>query len=305
MPRAIWSGAISFGLVNIPVKLYSAVSRKTVRFHQLDSEDNQRIQQKRVNPRTGEEVAYENLVKGYEIGPDRYVVITPEELEGLEPEKTRTIDIEDFVDLDQIDPIYYDHPYYLAPDTGAGKAYKLLLDAMGESNKVAIARVVIRSKENLVAIRPRDDVLTMETLLFADEVIDPDKLEEIPEAVDGKTTKKELAMAQQLIDSLSSDFEPDKYRDEYRDRVLDLIERKAQGEEIVIEAPEEKPKEVPDLMAALEASIAGTKRQGGAAAKGDGGAKKRTKASSSNGSKGKSGSRKSSSGSRRKTAKKS
>jgi DNA end-binding protein Ku len=296
MARAIWSGAISFGLVNIPVKLYSAVSRKTVRFHQLDSEDNQRIQQKRVNPRTGEEVAYENLVKGYEIGPDRYVVITPEELEGLEPEKTRTIDIEDFVDLDEIDPIFYDHPYYLAPDTGAGKAYKLLLDAMKESNKVAIARVVLRQKEHLVAIRPRDDILTMETLLFADEVIDPDKLDEIPEAVDGKTTKKELQMAQQLIDSLSSDFEPAKYRDEYRDRVLDMIERKAQGEEIVIEAPKEEPKKVPDLMAALEASIAGAKRQGGAASKEDGGAKKKRKAASANGSK---------SRSRRKTAKKS
>jgi DNA end-binding protein Ku len=288
MPRAIWSGAISFGLVNIPVKLYSAVSRKTVRFHQLDSADNQRIQQKRVNPRTDEEVPYENLVKGYEIGPDRYVVITPEELEGLEPEKTRTVDIEDFVDLDQIDPIYYDHPYYLVPDTGAGKAYKLLLDAMKESNKVAIARVVLRSKEHLVAIRPRDDVLTMETLLFADEVIEPDKLDEIPEAVDGKTTKKELQMAQQLIDSLSSEFEPEKYRDEYRDRVLDMIERKAQGEEVVVEAPPEEPKKVPDLMAALEASIADSKRQGGAGRK--------RKAASANGSK---------SRSRRKTAKKS
>src|ERR671915_2234929 len=123
MPRAIWSGAISFGLVNIPVKLYSAVSRKTVRFHQLDQEDNQRIQQKRVNPRTGEEVPYENLVKGYEIGPDRYVVITPDELDAIEPEKTRTIDIEDFVDLDQIDPMYFDHTYYLAPGPGASKAY--------------------------------------------------------------------------------------------------------------------------------------------------------------------------------------
>jgi DNA end-binding protein Ku len=291
MARAIWSGAISFGLVNIPVKLYSAVSRKTVRFHQLDSEDNQRIQQKRVNPRTGEEVAYDNLVKGYEVGPDRYVVIEPEELESLEPEKTRTIDIEDFVDLDQIDPIFYDHPYYLVPDTGAEKAYKLLLDAMKESSKVAIARVVLRSKEHLVAIRPRDDVLTMETLLFADEVIQPDKLDEMPDASKGKTTKKELEMAQQLIDSLSSDFEPDKYRDQYRDRVLDLIERKAQGEEIVVDAPQEEPKQVPDLMAALEASIAGAKRQGGAASKADGGAKKRTKASSSNGSKGKSSSR--------------
>jgi DNA end-binding protein Ku len=262
MARAIWSGAISFGLVNIPVKLYSAVSRKTVRFHQLDGEDNQRIQQKRVNPRTGEEVPYENLVKGYEIGPDRYVIITPEELDGLAPEKTRTIDIEDFVDLDDIDPIFYDHPYYLAPGTGAEKAYRLLLDAMKESNKVAIARVVIRSKENLVAIRPRDGVLTMETLLFGDEVMEPESLDEIPEAkATKKTSKRELDMAQQLIESLSADFDPDKYRDEYRDRVLDMIERKAQGEEVLVEAPQEEPKKVPDLMAALEASIAQSKGQ--------------------------------------------
>jgi DNA end-binding protein Ku len=260
MPRAIWSGAISFGLVNIPVKLFSAVSRKTVRFHQLDGEDNQRIQQKRVNPRTGEEVPYENLVKGYEIGPERYVVITPEELDGLSPEKTRTIDIEDFVDLDEIDPIFYDHPYYLVPDKGAEKAYRLLLDAMDAANKVAVARVVIRSKENLVAIRPRGDVLTMETLLFGDEVIEPDQLDGVPEAADQKkTSKRELDMAQQLIDSLSSEFDPDKYRDEYRDRVLDMIERKSQGEDVVVETPAEEPKKVPDLMAALEASIAQSK----------------------------------------------
>src|SRR5215210_3655763 len=142
MPRAIWSGAISFGLVNIPVKLYSAVSRKTVRFHQIDAESGGRVRQKRVGP-DGDEVAYEQIVKGYEIGPDRYVTITPEELESLEPEKTRMIDIEDFVDLEQIDPIYYDHPYYLAPDKGADKAYRLLLDAMKESGKVAVGRVVI------------------------------------------------------------------------------------------------------------------------------------------------------------------
>jgi DNA end-binding protein Ku len=279
MARAIWSGAISFGLVNIPVRLYSAVSRKTVRFHQLDSADNGRIQQKRVNPRTGEEVPYENLVKGYEIGPDSYVVINPDELDGLAPEKTRTIDIEDFVDLEQIDPIYYDHPYYLAPGSGAEKAYKLLLDAMKESGKVAIARVVLRSKENLVAIRPRDGVMTMETLLFADEVIPPDSLDDMPDSLGKKTTKRELDMAQQLIDSLSGDFDPDKYRDEYRDRVLDLIERKAQGEEIVVEEQPEEPKKVPDLMAALEASIAQSKSQSG-------GKKKKAPAkSSSNGSK--------------------
>src|ERR671917_1754627 len=141
MPRAIWSGAISFGLVNIPVKLYSAVQRKTVRFHQLDSNGNTRIQQKRVNPDTGEEVPYEQLVKGYEISPDRYVVVRPEELEAVEAKKTRTIDIEDFVDLDQIDPIYYDHPYYLAPGgAGAAKPYALLLGALKESQKVGIAR---------------------------------------------------------------------------------------------------------------------------------------------------------------------
>jgi DNA end-binding protein Ku len=258
MPRAIWSGAISFGLVNIPVKLYSAVSRKTVRFHQIDAESGARVRQKRVGP-DGEEVPYEQIVKGYEIGPDRYVTITPEELEALEPQKTRTIDIEDFVDLDDIDPMYYDHPYYLAPDTGAAKAYRLLVDAMEESGKVAVARVVLRSKEHLVAIRPRDGALAMETMLFSDEVISPGDLEDLSVDGDTQTSQRELTMAQQLIDSLSSGFDPEKYRDEYRERVLDLIERKAQGETIVIEEPSEEPKEVPDLMAALEASIAASK----------------------------------------------
>jgi DNA end-binding protein Ku len=260
MPRAIWSGAISFGLVNIPVKLYSAVSRKTVRFHQIDAESGQRIRQQRVNPGSGEEIPYEQIVKGYEISPDRYVTITPEELESLEPQKTRTIDIEEFVDLEQIDPIYYDHPYYLAPDKGAAKAYKLLLDAMEEADKVAIARVVIRSKENLVALRSYGGAITMETMLFPDEVTQPESIEELS-AVDGdvKTTKRELDMAKQLIESLSGDFDPSGYRDEYRDRVLDLIERKAAGETITIEEPVAEKKDVPDLMAALEASISASK----------------------------------------------
>jgi DNA end-binding protein Ku len=267
MARAIWSGAISFGLVNIPVKLYSAVSRKTVRFHQIDAESGQRIRQQRVSQASGEEVPYEQIVKGYEIGPDRYVTITPEELESLEPEKTRTIDIEAFVDLDQIDPIYYDHPYYLVPDTGASKAYRLLVDAMDEANKVAIARVVLRSKEHLVALRPKEGALTMETMLFADEVVPPDSLDEMPEDGAAKTSERELDMAKQLIESLAADFEPEQYRDEYRERVLDMIERKAQGETITIEAPAEKPKEVPDLMAALEASIASAKGPSGGAKK--------------------------------------
>ena len=267
MARAIWSGAISFGLVNIPVKLYSAVSKKTVRFHQLDGKTGSRIQQKRVNPQTGEEVPYEQLVKGYELSPDRFVVITPEELEGIEPKKTRTIDIEDFVDIEDIDPIYYDHPYYLAPGTGAGKSYALLLQAMEDSGKVGIARVVIRSKEQLVALRPRGEVLTMETLLFGDEVVDPEEIGDLPDTDEVKASKREVDMARQLIDSLSSDFDPDKYKDEYREAVLEMIERKADGQEIAVQPAEEEPEAVPDLMAALEASIAGAKRQGGSGSK--------------------------------------
>jgi DNA end-binding protein Ku len=277
MARAIWSGAISFGLVNIPVKLFSAVSKKTVRFHQIDAESGGRVRQKRVGP-DGDEIPYEQIIKGYEIGPDRYVTITPEELDSLSPEKTRTIDIEDFVDLDEIDPIYYDHPYYLAPDTGASKAYQLLVDAMEDAGKVAIARVVIRSKENLVAIRPRDGVLAMETMLFADEVVPTDSLEEM--ATDGnvKTSDRELTMARQLIDSLSADFEPEKYRDEYRDKVLELIERKAAGEEIAVQPEAPEPKKVPDLMAALEASLAAVKGDSTGDG-GEGGKKKKAPAS--------------------------
>src|ERR687891_1424454 len=188
MARSIWSGAISFGLVNVPVKLYSAVSRKTVRFNQLNSETGNRIQQKRVDPETGEEVGYDQIVKGYELTKDRYVVITPDELDALDPEKTRTVDIEDFVDLDEIDPVYYDHPYYLVPDKGAAKAYGLLLGAMKEAGKVAIARVVIRSKEQLVAIRPAGDVLAMETMLFHDEVVPSDDIEELPDAQEIKAS---------------------------------------------------------------------------------------------------------------------
>src|SRR4051794_23089470 len=262
MARSMWSGAISFGLVNVPVKLFSAVSRKTVRFHQLNGETGNRIQQKRVDPETGEEVTYEQIVKGYELTRDRYVVINPDELDSLDPEKTRTIDIEDFVDLDEIDPVYYDHPYYLVPDTGATKAYGLLLNAMRESGKVAIARVVLRSKEQLVAIRPAGDVLMMETMIFADEVVSPDELDGLPEAQELKASERELKMAQQLIDSLSSEFDPSRYRDEYREKVLELIERKAQGEEIAVQPEAPQPAKVPDLMAALEASLAAVKGDG-------------------------------------------
>jgi DNA end-binding protein Ku len=258
----MWSGAISFGLVNVPVKLYSAVSRKTVRFNQLNAETGNRIQQKRVDPETGEEVSFEQIVKGYELTKDRYVVITPDELDALDPEKTRTVDIEDFVDLDEIDPVYYDHPYYLVPDKGAAKAYGLLLGAMKEANKVAIARVVLRSKEQLVAIRPAGDVLMMETMLFHDEVVPAHDIEDLPESKELKATDRELKMAQQLIDSLTSEFDPTSYRDEYREKVLELIEMKASGQEIAVQPEAPEPAKVPDLMAALEASLAAVKDDG-------------------------------------------
>jgi DNA end-binding protein Ku len=259
MARSIWSGAISFGLVNVPVKLYSAVSPKTVRFHQLHAEDGARIRQKRVCSADGEEVPYEQIVKGYEIGPDRYVVITPDELDALDPDATRTIDIEDFVDLVDIDPIYFDHPYYLAPGTGAGKSYRLLMDAMEKSGKVAIARVVIRTKQQLCAIRPSGGILTMATMNYGDEVVAPDSIDELDAAADAKASERELKMAQQLIDSLAGDWDPSKYRDDYRERVIELIERKAAGEEIAVQPAAEEPKAVPDLMAALEASLAAVK----------------------------------------------
>jgi DNA end-binding protein Ku len=233
-----------------------------VRFHQLHAKDGVRIQQKRVCPADGEEVPYDEIVKGYEISPDRYVVITPDELEALEPRKTKTIDIEDFVDLAEIDPLYYDHPYYLLPGQGAQKPYKLLVEAMRQAEKVAIARVVIRTKEQLVAIRPVGQVLAMASMNFADEVVDPDSFDEAP-GEDIETRKREIEMAQQLIESLTSEFDPSKYHDTYRERVLEMIEAKAEGQEIAVQPAEEDDAPVPDLMAALEASLAAAKKDKG------------------------------------------
>ncbi len=268
MPRAIWTGAISFGLVTIPVKMYSAVQRKNVRFHQLNGKTGVRIQQKRVDPSTGEEVPYDDIVKGYELSPDRYVVIEPSELEALDPKKTKTIDIEDFVEEADIDPIFYDHPYYLAPGAGGAKPYRLLLDAMRETGRVAVAKVVIRSKEQLVAIRPMGEALEMSTMVFADEVLGADRLDEIPDPDEVKTTKRELDIAKQLVDSLAGEWEPEKYKDTYREDVIALIERKAAGEEIAEQpAVEEDEAPVPDLMSALKASLDAVKSRDGGEAK--------------------------------------
>jgi DNA end-binding protein Ku len=271
MARAIWTGSISFGLLNVPVRLYSAVSRKSVSFRELRASDGSRIRHKRVAESDGAEVPYEEIVKGYEIAPEQYVVLTREELEELDPKKTKAIEIEDFVDLDQIDPIYFDHPYYLGPDKGAEKAYALLVKAMADSRKVAVARFVLRNREHLAAVRPMGKVLTMATMRFADEVTSPEELEDAVPEDGSKLAKRELEMARQLIDSLSSDFDPGKYRDEYREELVALIERKARGEEIVEAVSEEPtPTKAPDLMAALEESLAAVKTEPlGAGAKRD------------------------------------
>lgn len=237
MARAIWSGSISFGLVNVPVKLFSATEQKDVSFHQFQEGTGQRIRYRRVAEESGEEVDYADIVKGYEVEKGRHVLVTPEELESVDPGRTRTIEIEDFVDLAEIDPIYYEKSYYLAPAEGSGaeKPYTLLLRGMEESGKVAIGRFVLRTKQYLAAIRPAGGVLVLETMYFADEVRDPSvDVDGVP--VEGvELSDRERAIAGQLIESLSSAWEPERYADTYRQRVLELIERKAQGEDVVTE----------------------------------------------------------------------
>lgn len=276
MPRSIWSGAISFGLVSVPVKLYPAIQQKDVAFHQLDESSGARIKYKRVSAKTGREVPYEKIVKGYETGKGSYVVVKPEELEAIDPKATHSVDIEDFVDLAEIDPIYYEHTYYLAPGQGGNKAYHLLLEALKDSEKVAIGRVVIRTKQYLAAIRPYDGVLALETMYFPDEIrstkdLKPDR---------SRVSDKELKMARQLIESMSSSFDPEKYTDEYRDRVLALIRKKAKQPEYTVEEEvAEEPAAVTDLMEALRRSVeesAAPKRKAGAhRPRGRGGARKR------------------------------
>jgi len=293
MARAIWTGSISFGLLNVPVRLYSAVSRKNVSFRELRASDSSRIRHKRVAEADGDEVPYEEIVKGYEIAPEQYVVMTREELEELDPKKTKAIEIQDFVDLDEIDPIYFDHPYYLGPQKGAEKAYALLVKAMADSRKVAIARFVLRNRESLAAIRPMDKVLTMATMRFADEVVSPEELGEDVVPENGrKLDKREVEMAKQLIESLAAHFDPEKYRDEYREELLALIERKAKGEAMVESVSEEpEPTKAPDLMAALEESLAAVKGEPLAAgakrdsAKRDGAKGRKRTAASKSGSK--------------------
>jgi DNA end-binding protein Ku len=269
LPNAIWTGSISFGLVTVPVRLVSATRSQDVRFNQLEADTGARIRYRRVSEQTGEEVPNERIVKGYELEPGRYVVIEGDELAALKPKASRQIEIEDFVDLSEIDPVYFEQPYYLIPDKDSQKAYRLLADVMKEENKVAIGRFVLRSKEALVAIRPINGALCLETMRYADEVLEPGAEVELPEGTPAPSPR-ELDMARQLVDTLAGHFDPDKYRDEYREEVLALIDRKAAGEEVVASPTQEEPAKVLDLMAALEASLARTgARQRGKGDEGD------------------------------------
>ncbi len=252
MPSTIWSGSISFGLVTVPVKLTPATKSKDVRFNQLDAESGSRIRLKRMAEATGEIVDQDRIVKGYELTPGQYVVVEPDELKAMAPKASHTIEIEEFVDLDEIDPVYFDSPYYLQPDPSARKPYQLLVETMTELNKVAIGRIVIRTKESLVAIRPLDGMLVVETMRYDDEVL-PRELEGGAEEIE--LTDKERAMARQLVQALAEHFDPEKFRDSYREELLALIEKKAKGEEIVFEPSAEAPEKVVDLVAALEASL--------------------------------------------------
>ena len=255
MPRAIWTGSLSFGLVNVPVGLFTATEDRTIHFNQFEEGTSDRIRMKRVNERTGEEVEYARVVKGYDLGGGEYVLVTPEELESVEPGRSRTIEITDFVDLDAIDPIHFKSTYYLGPQgEQAARPYALLLQAMEQTNKVAIASLVLRTKEHLVAIRPSHSVLALETMYYADEVRDP--VAEVPGLPDDLTfSGREVETAKLLIDSMASAWDPAVYEDEYRKRVEQLIDEKRQGKVVATERPEPGPTPVVDLMAALQASV--------------------------------------------------
>jgi DNA end-binding protein Ku len=254
MARAMWSGSITFGLVNVPIKLYTAVKEHEIHFHLLSPDGECRLRRKLVCPDTGEEFQFNQTVRGYEIAPDQYVIVQDEELKNLKPDAGRTIEITDFVDLTDIDPLYYNRPYYLAPDESGAKAYALLWQAMKESGKVGIAKFVMRGKEYLAAIRPLDELLCLETMHFDDEVLDAGELVEASSGI--SVAKKELDVAKQLVKALTTKFEPSKYNDDYREKVKELVEQKAAGEEVVVHEPEaEEAPRVINLMKALEESL--------------------------------------------------
>ena len=268
-PRSLWKGALSFGLVNVPVRLYTATDDKTPSFNQLRASDHSRIGYKRVAKADDKEVGYDDIVKGYEYERDRYVVFTQEELEAMKPSSSRTIEIMQFTPLEQIDPIYFQRAYYLAPDPSGAKAYALLARAMKDQNTVALCKVAIREKEHLATLRLRGDVMVLETMWWPDEIrevsLSDFDVDELPEP-----RKQEVQMAQTLIENLTEDFDPSQYSDTYREKVMAAVKQKVEGEEITIAEEGEEPAAVVDLMAALKQSVEASKQRKG----GDDGGKK-------------------------------
>lgn len=261
MARAIWSGSISFGLVNIPIKLTGAVTDKDIHFNQLHEQDGARIRYRKFCAKDDMEVPNEDIVKGYEIAQGQYVTFSDDELEAADPKAARTVEIQDFVELAQIDPTFFDNPYYLVPDKNAHKAYALLLAALEKSDKVGIARMVMREKEYLVAIRALQGVLMLQTMRFHEEVVPPSSLVDEVKAEDNPVDKRQLQLAEGIIDSLTADFDPEKYENTHRKKLMEIIERKAAGKKIVVEPHVPASLRTSDLLGALEKSLAMAKAQ--------------------------------------------
>src|SRR6187401_3036631 len=260
--RAIWKGSISFGLVNIPIALYPATRKEELKFRLLRSTDHSPVNYKRVAQKDGKEVPWDQIVKGYEYEKGKFVVLNEKDFQRVDLEATQTVDIQDFVDLDEIDPMYFYKPYYLEPQKGGDKAYALLRDALKDSGKVGIAKVVIKTRQYLAGVKPEDGALVLELMHFADELADPGKLH-VPKKTE--IGKREMNMAKSLIDSMSSKWNPQKYREDYREALMEVIEEKvdAGGKEI-----EEKPKNAPkptkviDLVSVLQKSLKQTGAKG-------------------------------------------
>ena len=278
--RSMWTGSLSFGLVNVPVRLVSATRDMGVHFRQIREADMVPIEVRRFCSEEDREVPYEEIGHGYELDNGKEVVLNDEELETAQPEKTRTIDIEQFVDVEEIDPLHYDHHYFLVPESGEGsaRAYRLLVKAMEEQERAAIGRFVLRTKEYLVAIRARDGALSLTTMLFADEIRPHQEFGKPAAGKKNAPAKKELDQAVKLIETMSCDWDATRYQDEHRKRLLDLVKKKGKGVDVELEEPVEEPAAVTDLMAALEQSLAASREEHGGRRRGGSARKSRSKA---------------------------
>ena len=257
-PRSIWNGAVAFGAVNVPVKLYGAIEDRAIRFRELHAKDGSDIAHKLVDD-DGAEVSRDRVVKGYEVSPDEYVVLSDDEIKAADQPRRKAIELEDFVPGEQVDPVFFGKPYHCAPQDGAEPAYALLVEALEETGRIGVGRFTLRQREQLVSVRPVDGVLRVQVMRFADELVDGDKLDvSEPSKAPGK---REIDMAGTLVESLAGDFEPERYEDTYRERVLELVRQKEAGKEIELPEPEQR-EESGDLMQALEASLKASKKGG-------------------------------------------